>query len=193
MEKVSIAPSNKFCPQPLFLYGTYKEDGRANFGTFVWYSYCWDGEMGVMACIGGPKLTRDRIGATKVFSANLVTEPLLPLADFLGNNPGYTTDKASLPINIEHGAVLPVPVLADSPWVFELEVSQTISLDDSDLFLCKVRNVLAAKELEDDTLSTEEKMKLVSPVVWFGAQTYNAVNPIALGKTGDWAGLHSAK
>ena len=37
-----------------------------------------------MACIGGEKLTKDRIHATKTFSANLITEELLPLADYWG-------------------------------------------------------------------------------------------------------------
>lgn len=34
MEKTSVGPSNDFCPQTLFLYGTYREDGVANFGLF---------------------------------------------------------------------------------------------------------------------------------------------------------------
>jgi hypothetical protein len=38
-----------------------------------------------MACIGGEKLTKDRIHARKVFSANLVTDEILPIADYFGN------------------------------------------------------------------------------------------------------------
>jgi len=59
--KKSISISNGFCPQSLFLYGTYKEDNTPNFGLFCWFSYYWDKEMGVMACIGENKLTKDRI------------------------------------------------------------------------------------------------------------------------------------
>lgn len=75
MEKISIGPENKLCPQTLFLYGTYKEDGTPNFGLFCWFSYCWSGELGVMACIAGEKLTKDRIRANKVFSATLSANP----------------------------------------------------------------------------------------------------------------------
>lgn len=91
--KRSVPISNDFCPQTLFLYGTYKDDGTPNFGLFCWFSYYWDSEMGVMACIGGGKLTRDRIHANKIFSANLVTEELLPLADYFGNTEGYSDQK----------------------------------------------------------------------------------------------------
>jgi hypothetical protein len=47
--KKSIPVSNDFCPQTLFIYGTYKEDNTPNFGLFCWFSYYWDTELGVMA------------------------------------------------------------------------------------------------------------------------------------------------
>ena len=191
MEKVSIGPANKFCPQTLFLYGTYKKDGTPNFGLFCWFSYCWDTELGVMACIGGDKLTKDHIRAGKVFSANLVNESLLPLADYFGNTEGYTPTKMDIPIEVEHGAVLNVPVLKNSPWIFELEVAQSLPLDDSEVFLCKIRNTLVAKDLTDESMSVEAGMRLTAPVVWAGREvgSYFAVNPVTLGKTGDWKDL----
>jgi flavin reductase (DIM6/NTAB) family NADH-FMN oxidoreductase RutF len=191
MEKVSVGPANKFCPQALFLYGTYKEDGAPNFGMFCWFSYCWDSELGVIASIGEEKLTIDRIRSKKVFSANLVTEGLLPLADYLGNTPGYTPGKMDIPIEVARGAVLDVPILKDSPWVFELEVNQSIPLHGNEVFICKIRNVLAAKELMDETKSLEERMKSAAPVIWTssGPGLYYTLNPIAKGMTGDWKDL----
>ena len=89
MAKVTRTVYNDFCPQTLFLYGNYKENGTPDFGLFCWFSYIWleDG-LGVMACIGEDKLTKDLIRKTGVFSANLVTEELLPLADYYGNTSG---------------------------------------------------------------------------------------------------------
>jgi len=188
MEKISISPSNRFCPQTLFLYGTYKEDGTANFGLFCWFSYCYDTDLGVMACIGGEKLTKDLIRKNKIFSANLVTEPLLPLADYLGNKEGYDPLKMKIPVEVEKGAVSNVPVLKNSPWIFELEVAQSIPLDDSEIFVCKIRNTLVAKELEDESKSEEEKIKWAAPVLTAAEQTYISVNPASLGKWGTWKG-----
>jgi len=172
MEKASIGVSNDFCPQTMFLYGTYKEDGSPNFGLFSWVSYCFDGEIGVMACIGGEKLTRDRIRANKVFSANLVTEAILPLADYLGNTEGYTTGKMDIPIAIEKGQALTIPILADSPWVFELEVTQSVPLDDSEIYICKIRNTLADKSLLDGSVPVAERMAAMSPVFSGGGTHY---------------------
>jgi len=162
--KKSLPISNLFCPQSLFLYGTYKEDHTPNFGLFGWLSYYWDNEMGVMACIGGKKLTRDRILATKIFSVNLVTEEMLPIADYFGNKEGYSKDKMNVDVEIEKGQVLDVPVLTKSPWIFELEVDKTINLNDGDVFLCKIRNVLADEFLCDETLSIEQRAKTIRPV-----------------------------
>ncbi len=189
MKKTSIPVSNRFCPQALFVYGTYKQDKTPNFGLFCWMSYCWDKELQVMACIGGEKLTKDRIRAEGVFSANLVTRPLLPLADYLGNTEGYAEGKMDIPLQVEKGAVLNVPVLADSPWTFELEVRRTIPMDDGDVFICRIANVLAADELLVPGRSPEALMADISPVVTAGVQRYFALDPACLGAWGDWRSL----
>jgi len=181
--KKSISAANELCPQTLFLYGTYKEDGTPNFGLFCWFSYYWDSKLGVMACIGGEKLTKDRIRATKVFSANLVTEEILPLADYLGNKGGYNTDKMNVSADIEKGNVLNVPVLTKSPWVYELEVAQSIPTDDGEVFLCKIRNVLVDEVLCGDSMTHEEKVKAIKPALTVGG-TYFAWDGNAIGKWG---------
>ena len=180
--KKSISASNNFCPQTLFLYGTYKEDGSPNFGLFCWFSYYWDSELGVMACIGGEKLTKERIHATKVFSANLVTEDMLPLADYLGSAGKHS--KSNIVTEIEKGSILDVPILKKSPWVFELEVHQSIITKDGEVFLCKIRNVLVDESLCNDSLSHEEKIKIIKPAQTVGG-TYFGWDGNAIGLWGE--------
>ena len=164
MSKISISPTNDYCPQTLFLYGTYDDEGKADFGLFCWFSYIWDGELGVMACIGGEKLTKENIHKRKVFSANLVTESLLPLADYLGNTDGHSPAKMNLDLDIEKGHVLPVPVLAASPVSFELEVKQFIPLHDGEVLLCGIRNVLQDDSLVNGAGGSPEKLAAAAPV-----------------------------
>jgi flavin reductase (DIM6/NTAB) family NADH-FMN oxidoreductase RutF len=193
MKKVSLVnatgplkKANKFCPQPAYLYGTYREDGKPNFGMFTWLSYCWDGELHVMCAIGGEKLTKDRIHTNGVFSANLVTEKLLPLADWLGSNHGYDTDKSAISAGIARGAVLNVPTLTDSPVTLELEVKQTVPLDDSEIFICRIANILADERLTDESVSIEDRMRLVEPIIYTGSGPYCALRQDFPGKPGDW-------
>ena len=164
MSKISITPTNDYWPQTLFLYGTYDDEGKADFGLFCWFSYIWDGELGVMACIGGEKLTKENIHRRKVFSANLVTEALLPLADYLGNTPGSDPEKQSLDLKIEKGRVLSVPILTASPVSFELEVKQFIPLHDGEVMLCAIRNVLQDDLLANGAGGSPEKLVAIAPV-----------------------------
>ena len=164
MGKMSLKPYNDYCPQTLFLYGTYDENGNADFGLFCWFSYTWDGEMGVMCCIGGDKMTKDNIHRNRIFSANLVTEELLPLADYFGNTDGHSEEKMKVALDIEKGRVLDVPVLTASPVNFELEVKQFIELDGGEVMLCKMRNVLQDDSLSDKSKSEAEKLAMIAPV-----------------------------
>lgn len=185
MRKVSAPLSNNFCPQTLFLYGTYRKDGTPNFGLFCWFSYCWDGELTVMASIGGGKLTKDRIHETGVFSAGLVTTEVLPLADKLGSTDGYTEAKRVIPLETEPGKVLNVPILAQCPWTYELEVKKTVVLDDSEVYFCKIRNILADEALMDEGESIAARMDRINPACTT-YQTYFDFHGNRLGAWGDF-------
>ena len=192
MSKISHKPTNDFCPQTLFLYGTYDEDGAPNFGLFCWASYIWDNELGFMTCIEGEKLTKDRIMETGVFSANLVTEKLLPLADYLGNTEGRNGGKKNLNIRSEAGKVLNVPILSDSPVSFELEVSKTIETGDSTVFLCRIKNVLQDEFLQDDSISLQERLRNAAPIRTT-CSTYFSYGGDAIGAWGEPQKLFSEK
>ncbi len=165
MKKISLKPNNDYCPQTLFLYGTYDENGKPDFGLFCWFSYTWEKELGVMACIGGSKRTKDNIHKSRVFSANLVTEKILPLADYMGVVDGNKPEKMEgLDLEIEKGQVLPVPVLMDSPVTFELEVKEFLPMQDGEVMLCAIRNVLQDETLGDEARTSTEKLAEIAPV-----------------------------
>lgn len=183
MGKISLKPNNDYCPQTLFLYGTYDEKGNPDFGLFCWFSYLWDGEMGVMCSIGGSKLTRENIERSKVFSANLVTEELLAVADYLGNTSGNNPDKMKVELDIGKGSVLNVPIINNSPVNFELEVTDFIEKHDGVTMLCKIRNVLQDESLSSDE-SVEQKLARIAPVRTT-AQTYFSNEGKNLGRWGE--------
>ncbi len=163
MGKRSLKPYNDYCPQTLFLYGTYDEEGNPDFGLFCWFSYIWDGEMGVMCCIGGNKTTLENIRRNKIFSSNIVTEELLSVADYMGCVSGKNPDKMNIDLDIGKGEVLDVPVLNNSPVNFELEVTDFIEKHDGTVMLCKIRNVLQDESLSSDE-TAEQKLRRIAPV-----------------------------
>ncbi len=66
MTKIKGDISNNFCPQSLYLYGNYEEDGvTPHFGLFCWYGWCWLGEgappwAGASSCPGCPGRSHSR-------------------------------------------------------------------------------------------------------------------------------------
>ena len=192
MSKISRSITNYFCPQALFLYGNYKDDGTPNFGLFCWLSYCWiDGEngggLGVMACIGEEKLTKDLIRQKGVFSANLVSQPMLPLADYYGNTSGRTEkNKMRILPTVEKGKVLDVPTIAESPVTFELKVKQEIQTSEhSHVYLCEICNVLAEERLLDKNVPFINRYLDASPVLVSGEERYASVDGKDLGHWGE--------
>ena len=166
MKKVSVPATNDICPQTLFVYGTKNEDGTPDFGLFCWFSYCWFDRLGVICAIGGSKRTLENIRRNKVFSANLVVESNLPLADYFGTADGRDGDKMDIVVEWEEGAMLSVPVLCSSPLSFELEVEKEITTGKQDevVLLCRIRNVLKDEALMDTSLTPEEIYKNVAAV-----------------------------
>lgn len=192
MGKVKGALGNDFCPQALFLYGNYQEDGTPHFGQFCWFSYCHlqDGGkegLGVMACIGEEKLTKDLIRKQGMFSANLVTRPLLPLADYYGTTSGRENSRKMerLP-TVEPGQVLRVPMIVESPVSFELRVAEERCLaSGSDLFLCRICNVMVEESLTNEALPFIQRLLQANPVVTAGAQRYASITGEDLGAWGE--------
>ena len=185
MSKVSVPVTNDLCPQTLFVYGTYNEDGKPDFGLFCWFSYCWFDDLGVMCAIGGRKRTQDNILRSRVFSANLVVEKNLALADYFGTADGRDPDKMDIDFAWEMGAALDVPVLSSSPLVVELEVDRVISTNDEEcdsVLLCRIRNVLKDAELTDASLPSESLLEKVGAVSTMGTYDYWAWDGRHLGK-----------
>ena len=185
MTKIQMS-LNDFCPQSLFLYGNYKEDGTPHFGLFCWFSYCWLDRLSVMACIGEEKMTKDLIRKTGVFSASLVNEPLLPLADYYGNTSGREVpDKMKYLPDTERGQVLDVPLVIESPVNFELKVVSEQNLSPGcDLFVCRIENALIDERLKDSSLPVIERLKLARPVSSVAEETYVNFFGKELGKWG---------
>ncbi len=192
MGKIKGELGNSFCPQALFLYGNYQDDGRPHFGLFSWATYCSiqdeDTEcLGFMACIGEEKLTKDLIRKQGVFSANLVNQALLPLADYYGTTNGREEPhKMDRQPTVEPGQILQVPTIAESPVSFELKVIKEHHLaKGSDLFLCRICNVMIAEGLTGRDTPFIERLLQAAPVLSPGESRYTTITGNDLGGWGE--------
>lgn len=182
MKRFDMQPDMVFTPQPMHIIGTKNEDGTPNFSIITWVGFSWDGDPHIMMTIGGPKQTKTNILREKKFSANLISENILWLADYFGCTPGGKP-KTDVPYGWHWGKVTDVPTVDDSPWVYECEVDRIIPLDGADLFMGKITNIQINEELRDMDLTKIDLCRL-KPAIYSPYQYFSVGEK--LGEMGEW-------
>ena len=166
--------------QPVFLIGTYNEDGSPNFCPITWVSSSWDGEHPLMTIsMNGAKKTKDNIARTNMLSANLVSLDMLELLDYFGCHSGLEAPKNNLPYEYENGHVLQVPTLNISRRVYECEVVNTFETSDTTTYFCISKNCQEIEGMSGDFKDTA----LLEPLVYTGR--YHKLGEF-LGEIGDF-------
>ena len=182
----SVNPIYSMCVQPSFIIGTNNEDGSANFAPITWASATHEEGDGYLFVISmaGTKMTKKNVLRTGIFSANLVSTDMLPLMDYFGSKHAKDGAKKDISYEVVRGAVLDVPVLNESRWVYECEVAKTVETGDSTTFFCHIRNIqmderLCCKDIFDIDLTIHD------PVIYSGR--YHSLGKM-LGEIGDFLG-----
>ena len=169
MKRKSVKPIYSMCVQPSFIIGTNNEDGSYNFAPITWLSVTHaegDGYLLVISMFG-TKRTKQNVMRTGLFSANLVSTKMLPLMDYFGSKSAKNGKKNDISYSVSRGAVLDVPTLDESPWVYECEVARSVDTGDSTTFFCQIKNIqmderLCPKDVFDIDLT------VLDPVIYSG-------------------------
>ncbi len=189
MKRKSVDPIYSMCVQPSFIIGTKNEDGTDNFAPITWVSVTHEEGDGYLLVISmfGSKRTKQNVIRTGIFSANLVSTDMLPLMDYFGSKHAKDGKKNDMEYGVSRGAVLDVPTLDESPWVYECEVARSVETGDSTTFFCQIKNIQMDERLSPkDTFDID--LTVLDPVIYSGR--YHSLGKM-LGEIGDF--LNSAK
>ena len=189
MKRKSVDPIYSMCVQPSFIIGTKNEDGTDNFAPITWVSVTHEEGDGYLLVISmfGSKRTKQNVIRTGIFSANLVSTDMLPLLDYFGSKHAKDGKKNDMEYGVSRGAVLDVPTLDESPWVYECEVARSVETGDSTTFFCHIKNIQMDERLSPkDTFDID--LTVLDPVIYSGR--YHSLGKM-LGEIGDF--LNSAK
>ena len=184
MARKSVKPVYSMCVQPTFLIGTNNEDGSPDFAPITWVSVTHEEGDGYLLVISmfGTKMTKQNVLRTGVFSACLVSTDMLPLVDYFGSRHAADGKKDTVSCGISRGEVLDVPVLDQSRWVYECEVSRAVGTGDSTTFFCPIRNIQMDERLTcKDPFDVD--LTLLDPVIYSGK--YHSLGKL-LGGIGDF-------
>ena len=183
MEKISISPEWVFSPQPMYIVGTKNEDGTPNFCIITWLGFSFDKGPHLMMTVSGIKLTKTNILREKKFSANMITEDNLWLADYFGNTNGEEGQKTAVSYDYQWGEFVDVPIIDQCHWSYECEVTRVIELDGAHLFLAEIKNIQIDKEYESMDMKKID-LTQIHPAI-YAPYNYFSVGD-KLGEMGEW-------
>lgn len=185
IKRKSVGTHFSMCVQPAFIIGTNNEDGTHNFAPITWVSVTNDRDQDYLLTISmfGTKRTKQNVIRTGILSVNLVSTDMLALMDYLGTHHAESGKKNTVSYSVSRGAVLDVPVLDASRWVYECEVVQSVPMGESVTFFCRIKNVQIDAELECADAFDVDLTKL-DPVIYSGM--YHSIGK-HLGKIGDFS------
>jgi len=139
MPKRSIPAQRGFFPQPAYLIGTYKDNGKPNFALVTWVTFCSADPPMIMFVFRGKKASRELVERNRVFTLNLVTTEMMGMADYFGARSGYTIDKCKeVKANYSNGRAVNAPILDMSPWVYECQLADTKQVGDSTIYIGEI-------------------------------------------------------
>ncbi len=190
VKRKSYEPKFSMCVQPAFIIGTVNEDGTDNFAPITWVSATCEGEDYLLVIsMFGTKATKQNVVRTGKLSVNLVSRNILPLMDYFGAHHARDGKKDKLPYHVSRGVAVDVPVLDESPWVYECEVEKSVILGLSTTFFCRVRNVQIDETLHiPDAWSVD--LTRLDPVIYSGQ--YHSIGQW-LGKIGDFSSSEESR
>ena len=124
MKRKSVKPVYSMVVQPAFIIGTVNEDGTDNFAPITWVSVTHEeGDKYLLVIsMSGTKTTKMNVLRTGLLSVNLVNRQMLPLMDYFGTRKAKDGAKTDMKCAVSRGKILDIPVLDDSPWVYECKV-----------------------------------------------------------------------
>ena len=168
MKRRSVGTGLSMCVQPAFIIGTNNSDGSHNFAPITWVSVTGEGKDYLLVIsMFGTKITKQNVIRDGRLSVNLVNRDLLPLMDYFGTHSAKDGKKDALPYSVGRGEKVDVPVLGDSPWVYECEVANSVQTGESTTFFCRIVNIQIDEKVEvADTFSVD--LTKLDPVVYSG-------------------------
>lgn len=183
MSKRSILPQRGFFPQPCYLVGTYKDDGKSNFALITFVTFCSVNPPMLMFASRGKKLTREQVEKNRRFSLNLVTTEMMDTADYFGTQSGFAIDKCkAIDVSCSKGEILDVPVIDMSPWIYECQLVDVIQAGDGSIYIGEVKNIIVDDKIPDTTYGKIDLIN-VNPLIYSPGGYYSLGRKI--GNVGD--------
>ncbi|WP_371377981.1 flavin reductase family protein [Sporomusa aerivorans] len=162
--KKSIGAKTLAMPTPVWVVGSYGEDGKPNIMTAAWGGICCSEPPCVTVSLQKIRASYNNILARKAFTISIPSEAHVVESDYVGIVSGKTTDKfAGAGLTVVKSELVDAPYVQEFPLILECELVQTVDLGLHTQFIGKIIDVKAdEKVLGDNGLPSLDKVSPVS-------------------------------
>lgn len=162
-------------PTPVWLIGTYDQEGRPNIMTAAWAGICCSKPPSVAVSLRKATYSYGNIAARQAFTISIPSEAHVKAADYAGIASGREVDKfAKTGFTPVESELVDAPYVQECPLILECQVIHTIEIGLHTQFIGEILDVKADLEvLGEKGLPDIEKVR---PMV-FGPdiRTYHGV------------------
>lgn len=163
--KKSLGANPLVYPTPVWVIGTYNEDGSANVMTAAWGGICCSKPPCLAVSLREATQTHGNILRNKCFTVNIVTEQFITEADYFGISTGKNTDKfADTGLSVEKSNLVNAPMIKEFPLNLECRLKDVVEVGLHTQFIGEIIDVKAMEAIlgEQDVPDVD----LLRPVVF---------------------------
>lgn len=153
-------------PTPVYIVGTYNEDGSANVMNVAWGGMCASEPPCVEIALNTGRRTRENILRTGAFTIHIATKELMEQSDYFGLVSGSKADKlAEVGFTTTKSETVDAPVIDAYPMVLECEMRESHEIGPHLMVVGEIKGVLAEEEVLNEKGSAVDITK-IAPICY---------------------------
>jgi flavin reductase (DIM6/NTAB) family NADH-FMN oxidoreductase RutF len=149
--KISLGPKTLAQPAPLWIIGSYDENGQPNAMAAAWGGICCSKPPCVTVSLREDRHSYAAIVERKAFTVNVPSVRFAAQADYFGIASGRDTDKfAATGLTPVRSEIVDAPYVAEFPLILECSLLRTVPLGIHVQFIGEIMDVKADADVLDE-------------------------------------------
>lgn len=158
--KKSLGARTLALPVPVWIVGTYGEEGRPNIMTAAWGGICCSSPPSVGVSLQKPRATYANIVRTGAFTISIPSAKYVVEADYAGIAGGKQVDKfGAAGLTAVRSEVVNAPYVQEFPLILECKLTHTVEIGSHTQFIGEIVDVKA-----DEAVLGEEGLPVLAKV-----------------------------
>jgi flavin reductase (DIM6/NTAB) family NADH-FMN oxidoreductase RutF len=173
--KKSLGAKVLAMPSPVWVVGTYGENGAPNIMTAAWAGICSSAPPCVTVSLQKTRASYENIMKRKAFTISIPSSKQAAEADYVGIVGGKTTDKfATAHLTAVKSELVDAPYVGEFPLILECRLLKTVEIGIHTQFIGEIVDIKADEDVLDE--KGMPSLEKVSPFVFSAAdRTYYQV------------------